>query len=780
MRRILLSALLTLFIAANALAANLYVDNRVIADGTGKTAGSDTTHIASAGFALNTGWTNADLTYAGLTVTAGTNAPAVTKPFKIISVDLTTPSAPIFEVHQTFNGANTPQTDWTFKVTYGCNANTTYNTATKAASLTGPRVTPYLSYNGSSNGDTIWFRKSGVRYNGTYDASASYLVANSNGRSVTLDGYTSTTGDMSTSGARVTQAQADAFPVIDNPAAAYTIATDPALTNPTTITIKHLTIINASSSGAALRSNSAAGQFVVDEAQIQTSDMASNGFTFIESTTSGVTKAHSFTNSILYSDNTLVYGGCWKSLTIDNCTMNGGGAAYFFNLFGAEGSATNHPLKIDIKNNTINYDYPSGTAAVIRGKLLTNCEFRLTNNTATVNHTANFLDIQSGLHFAVIDGNTITHTNETDASTCIGLGLDTAPVQSPMHSTVTIVASPLSSGTVPATNQVTLATGSTTDDFYNGMYIRVPSTDICRRITDYVGSTKVATIWGTWGSNPAAGTQLEIFTADRTYTYYQVTNNNIRFTGDKSHGILAAQGLWGGIYIKGNKLYDCDNALVIKCEGAEISQNYAYSGAPLLLKGGSFNYVHNNTFICNDASQPAVAFQDRSAPVENLHGVEFSHCTGNTVINNIIVGSIDGVLLMNDDSTDAGSWSDNASLSPLRQNNLIDYNVYYRPDVADDGSHGLYRIYNVDTGLQQHIGSLSAMRTQWAATVTADGLPFGRMFPTNDAHSVYGTITFASPATGDFRVTGGTAANTLGSDGQPVGAGRAIVRLLPR
>lgn len=72
------------------------------------------------------------------------------------------------------------------------------------------------------------------------------------------------------------------------------------------------------------------------------------------------------------------------------------------------------------------------------------------------------------------------------------------------------------SGTAQAggATTITLAAGaSATDDFYNDRWIEIMSgTGVggLKRITDYVGSTKVATVDSAWTTNPASGSGYEI------------------------------------------------------------------------------------------------------------------------------------------------------------------------------------------------------------------------------------------------------------------------------
>jgi len=68
-----------------------------------------------------------------------------------------------------------------------------------------------------------------------------------------------------------------------------------------------------------------------------------------------------------------------------------------------------------------------------------------------------------------------------------------------------------------AASTVTLDSGaSATDDFYNGCFVNITNNSPAnalgqaRRIIDYVGSTKVATVEGTWGTNPSSASTFEI------------------------------------------------------------------------------------------------------------------------------------------------------------------------------------------------------------------------------------------------------------------------------
>lgn len=74
-----------------------------------------------------------------------------------------------------------------------------------------------------------------------------------------------------------------------------------------------------------------------------------------------------------------------------------------------------------------------------------------------------------------------------------------------------------------AATTITLDSGaSAKDDFYNGCYVNITNNSPAnaqgqaRRITDYVGSTKVATVEAAWGTNPSSASTFEILLTDDT------------------------------------------------------------------------------------------------------------------------------------------------------------------------------------------------------------------------------------------------------------------------
>lgn len=72
-----------------------------------------------------------------------------------------------------------------------------------------------------------------------------------------------------------------------------------------------------------------------------------------------------------------------------------------------------------------------------------------------------------------------------------------------------------------AATTITLdSSASAKDDFYNGCYVNITNNSPAnalgqaRRITDYVGSTKVATVEAAWGTNPSSASTFEVLLTD--------------------------------------------------------------------------------------------------------------------------------------------------------------------------------------------------------------------------------------------------------------------------
>jgi len=75
-----------------------------------------------------------------------------------------------------------------------------------------------------------------------------------------------------------------------------------------------------------------------------------------------------------------------------------------------------------------------------------------------------------------------------------------------------------------AASTITLDAGaSAIDDYYNGCYVNITNNSPAnalgqaRKIIDYVGSTKVATVQGTWGTNPSSASTFEILLTEDAF-----------------------------------------------------------------------------------------------------------------------------------------------------------------------------------------------------------------------------------------------------------------------
>lgn len=102
------------------------------------------------------------------------------------------------------------------------------------------------------------------------------------------------------------------------------------------------------------------------------------------------------------------------------------------------------------------------------------------------NQWARIVDYVSSSKIATISGGWVTNPDSTSTYRILSGYEDTAQAG--------------------AATTITLASGeSATDDFYNGMLVRITGgtgSGQVRRITDYVGSTKVATVDSAWATNP--------------------------------------------------------------------------------------------------------------------------------------------------------------------------------------------------------------------------------------------------------------------------------------
>jgi len=104
-----------------------------------------------------------------------------------------------------------------------------------------------------------------------------------------------------------------------------------------------------------------------------------------------------------------------------------------------------------------------------------------------------------------------------------------------------------------AASTITLDSGaSAVDDFYLGCWVNITNDSPvgalgqARMITDYVGSTKVATIEGTWGTNPSSASTFEILISEWTMLV-----DPVRGLGSPTAIPNAAAEAAGGLYTRG-------------------------------------------------------------------------------------------------------------------------------------------------------------------------------------------------------------------------------------
>jgi len=761
-----------------AIAANRFANNTVIATGTAGAIGTTTTiDLTAASFSGS--FVEVDAVFAGIVTTGGTGADARTVAHKITAIN----GLHVATVTPAF--ANASAANWTYIITYGSDVNTSLS-QTKSSGTTGPSLSLYqVLYTACSTGDVLNVCASGATYDGLNDAGMANFATidiHRAGVNITYQGYTTTVGDLATSGTRVTDSVAANFPLIQSSTGNQTILTDPGVASATSITFKNLRVASGITPLYVVNAASPAVTITWQECKIGSTAQDSDTITYYDSSASGVTKSHVFLDSLLYSESTLLYLVNGKfSATDCNFTGDLSNLSNYYGIFiSTENSNTVQIMRAEIVDSSFNINGGNSVSnCILRtfGLSQTNL-FRIANCTAEYTlEGGQFLLAADSLHNVLIENCTFNCNTITSANQIIALGQDTSAVTTPSHSRASVITSAAqgAAGTGNATagaSTLVLATGSSaTDNFYSGAYIRLPTTLQVHKIDSYVGATRTATIWGIWVSN-ATAPEYSIVRFDRIPNNIVIRNNTFRFTGDDSHAILVGPGS-NGATIYGNTVYDADNAFVIKGEGCYVAYNYAYSGNPFILKGANNCFVDHNTFVCNSESgftQPAFQLRDMSPKSDNLEGADYSKCSGHIVTNNII--SVDNgiaVLCLWTDNTGSGSWTDlfdedndanfyDGVVGPGRQPNYFNNNLYYRGDGGD--------IAQLDGTT---CANLAALKAKWA-NVESDGWTFNRMFPLNDAASISANPLLVDPANGDFRTSSGSPARRAATDGTDIGA----------
>lgn len=827
MRRIFLATLLALMMTAQAWAATVYVDGRILALVEAQVSGSDTTHIkmASPPALYGPALTTSDLLYGEVRVFSGTSAPAVTSGFKISAVDVSDPNHPILTVATL---PATPAANWEIFVYYGANANTGASPVS-GSGTTGPKSSIQAGMSaGTSGANTIYVRGQSIEpaaYTEVFNGSGSYVMYGTavghDNKTFVVEGYLNTPGDgCQVSGApqslsstfngtsdyplwhpkygklkRAAGHDLDEsnFPVLrgaDSTRSIY-VHTSPAGTP--SITFRYFVIDSAAGMACQSTTANTTSSVTFDRCAIGTSGQSSSQL-FSDGSTSGIAKTFTFTKCKFYQKYVGVRVSTASTVSVNDC---------YFYIAPADGNS-NYAVWFEgyPGSTTLGWDATSATWLPDRGVLYANIDsneiyvagaaayqatpvifaqdeiyakhYKVTRNKSYLTSQSWSISLGGVCGYDLSD-NLCEVDNATGAGGFAQLGGADATTYTYGEASDKRVLR-RNAGTVASTTTITLdgsAGSSTTNDVYRYRLLNVirKSDGLFYRglITGFNGMTKVATC--SPASSYTASDAVVYWITEDIISQKIIRNNYFKFLQDVSgnrHNLLIGQGLGtNGVVVEGNTFIGGDNGLVIKGENGVYVNNRSYGGAgACLIKGGCNNYIHNNTFYVGRNAVGGGAFtpNDKSDTAVVIESQDRSKTIGNDVQNNIfIVASGLNIPLLDDSAAGAGDWATEKNLYPALQANRIDYNIYYTasaytPQFTLNGSN-----YN----------TFALYQAAWPTASTWYGA-------VNESHSVYGSITLADPVNGDFRVTGGTAANTLGCDGQFVGAARNRIRLLPR
>jgi hypothetical protein len=169
------------------------------------------------------------------------------------------------------------------------------------------------------------------------------------------------------------------------------------------------------------------------------------------------------------------------------------------NGLGTEANQTSIANSISTLTNTIGTptDFGSGTSTIAA-----NLQDIADNGTATFDRSTDSLQ---ALRDHIADGTNLTEAGGT-GDHLTALALSTAGNTAIRDSVVAIFTDDVGTAQAGAAGTITLRSGAVaTDDYYNGAYVTLTGgTGVgqTRKITDYVGSTKVATLDSNWVTNP--------------------------------------------------------------------------------------------------------------------------------------------------------------------------------------------------------------------------------------------------------------------------------------
>lgn len=813
MRRLLLSALLTLFIVANADAATIYANNTRRYKITPSAQASGALTFVAASYTPDTGYTapagdnDAQVLYCGVTIQAGTSASTNTN-YKITNYVKSTETYTVSAETGTLPALDGTTELW---ITTGCNVNTGLS-ETPGSSTTGPTYTiqEAMTNGGAAGANTVYVKYSGLNYTEEENQSTTKYVIYStshNGMTFEIEGYQTTPGDgcgaanltlastyNTTAGTwspnygKLTVAAGEtlvtgAFPVIKSTDGTRCVRVTGSITGTPSITFRFCSLQHDGTTNI-IATNSDTASVAFDRCLIGT---AGGTTCFYDSSSSGTSKTFSFTKCYVIGAVNGIRVTTAAQLTVTDSyiyTEPTVGTDFPIYIDGTPATTlvwsatptrwlpTAGVLAANIDSNRI---YNNGSSTITGDVIRLNNNIyadhiKITRNKIQ-NSTRGWCVATYGITGLALNGNIATSDNATSSGGFWVNGFDTTVYTYGNSSRYRTLRRNILAGGASTTSATLDASAgsSTTNDVYKYRSIRITDatdgTVYVGQITAFNGTTKVATITPAASFTPASGDPYEVFEdviasreCDSNYhTFAQDTASN-------NHNIMIGHGLGTDhVVVTNNTMLGGSIAYVIKGEDCILENNKGYSGSPaMLFKGGNYAYARNNTMVAGrnqTGSSGVLAVQDTSDSASGLQQAEQSKAIGLNIKDNIFqlgtAAANNTLSVVYDRNDGAGGWNTQQSRYPLIQSSILDYNVYHNANTTTTTPFSL----NNTT-----YATFALYAASWATHAP--------LFAGNDSHSVAGTISFTSPDTGDFRVKGGTAANTLGSDGNPVGAGR--------
>ena len=438
-----------------------------------------------------------------------------------------------------------------------------------------------------------------------------------------------------------------------------------------------------------------------------------------------------------------------KELELNNCTFLAGSTTT--DCFASSKSGTVE--KITIFNNCTfkSFDNTQDTAINVKyGRVEVNgCDIDFTDVGASTLAT-----VQGGYNTSFI----VKDTNIISLNDCIiTAGNDDLPpsVADFVHITGCTLVNPVGSNsgagdgirtglkdnyshrgtaTAGAATTITLACNAgLVDDFWNTSFIKITGgTGVGQiaTVTDYVKSTKVATVDAAWAVNPDSTSIYEIYFEPKTIVYLadNTYNNNSTALG---YGIHVGMGCKSA-EVHNNYSYqpNGESAIIIRCENALVVGNTAIGWYAFRWQGTGNGYVHNNTFISLDvgtAVNPSYAmlWYNNQVADSNANPGQFS------AYNNILQATGEHSYCIGDEKDNFGKD---------HQQTRMNYNCYYYTDGA--------KAAHVD---ETDYNTLALMKAKW---VTPAGWGIDTLlWSDNDINSIDANPQFKDVENGDYTTT---------------------------